>query len=280
MKLNRFHKIILAALLAAQNFLAAAQTNTAAATNAAPPDYSTFSKFITQRNIFDPYRLPGVISVPHTNRPFVPPPPPPPPPASFSLVGIIGYGEGSMAGTYVFFNGSDPQFHKTARLNSSIASFKVADIAADSVTLMAGTNKLVLGIGEQLQDDGSGHWLFANGTVGRYSTASSYGNGRNSGRGGFNNGGGGRRRNNNFGNAGNGNFNGGNTGGGNFNNGNTGNFGRGRNNFGPSAGAADNSQGSDQNNMTFPLNSTFIPIMIAPDNSAAPDDTTSPDNNQ
>jgi len=270
MKLNRSHKIVLVALLAAQNFLAAAQSNSA------PPDYSTFSRFIAQRNIFDPNRLPNVPWVPRTNR-TVAIAAPPPPPASFSLVGVIGYGDGSLAGTYAFFNGSDPQYHKTVKLNGSIASFKVADIAADSVTLMSGTNKLVLGVGEQLQDDGNGHWLFANGTVGRYSAAGSgYGNGRNYGRNGFNNGGG-RRRN----------FGGGNNGGDNFNNGNNGNagnFGRGRNNFGQSAGAADNSQGADQNDASFPMDGTFIPIpiMIAPDNSdnsAAPDDTTPPDNN-
>ena len=45
---------------------------------------------------------------------------------SFSLVGIIGYGEGRLAGVYAFFDGSSSQYQKTAQLNDSIATFKVA----------------------------------------------------------------------------------------------------------------------------------------------------------
>ncbi|HEX3890036.1 MAG TPA: hypothetical protein VHX90_04210, partial [Verrucomicrobiae bacterium] len=59
MNLNRSNKIILAVVLAAQHFLAGAQT-----TNVLAP--SDYPKFILQRNIFDPNREPNV---PYTPRP-------------------------------------------------------------------------------------------------------------------------------------------------------------------------------------------------------------------
>src|SRR5471032_2202363 len=193
MNLNRSYKIVFAALFAAQNLWAAAPASNAAV----PPDYSTLATNIARGNIFDPNRLPNVPCVPRQRGTFTP--------AqaglvnSFSLVGVIGYSEGSMAGTYAFFDGSGQQYRKTVQLNGSIATFKVTEITADSVTLVSDTNKMVLGIGEQLRDGGGGRWLSVNGPSARYS---SY-NGRNSGRtlfGSGNGNGNGGRRNNNFGN--------------------------------------------------------------------------------
>jgi hypothetical protein len=255
MNLNCSYKIVLVALLAAQSFWASAQTNS----TAAPLDYSTFSTFIAQRNIFDPDRVPNVPWTAPRSRPTIIQPVVRQP-DSFSLVGIIGYGEGSLAGAYAFFDGSSMQYRKTTKLNGDIANFKVADIAADSVTLVSGTNKMVLGIGEQLHDGGGGNWLFANGTAVRYNTASSYGNGRYSGRNGF---GGGRRRNNNFGNGNNSNS----------NNGSNGNFNR-RNNYPPSAAAPDNSQTPDidiPGNIIAIPSDTVTPDMAPQDENSAPD---------
>jgi hypothetical protein len=250
MKPNRLYKIVFAALFAAQSFLAAAQTNSADA----PVDYSTFTKFIAQRNIFDPNRLPNVPTV-YRPRPIV---------TtrfnqvdSFSLVGVIGYGEGQLAGVYAFFDGSNLQYQKSAQVNDSIATFKVSAITADSVTLVSGTNTITLGIGEQLHDGGGGHWVFANGTTVSYNNLGGFGNGRN--RNGFGNGNGGRRRNN-------GNFNN------NGNNGNNnGNFGRRRNNLAP----GDNSQPQDPNmipddNAAQDNNGAVPQDNNAPDNTAAP----------
>ncbi|HEY5233288.1 MAG TPA: hypothetical protein VIK35_07145 [Verrucomicrobiae bacterium] len=268
MKLNQSHKIVLVALLALQNFLAAAQTTN----TLAPADYP---KFITDRNIFDPNRVPNMVWTPLPPRP--PSPPAPRQPNSFSLVGVIGYGEGRLAGVHAFFDGSSLQYQKEAQLNDTIANFKVAGISADFVTLVSGTNTMVLQIGEQLHDDTNGNWFFSNGTTVRYNDTggsrfdSRYGNSRNSGRGGF----GGRRRNNNFGNGGNGGYN---NGYGNYNNGN---FNRSRNNFDSTAATSGDSQAQDQN--ATPSDGTFIPIQdntMAPDNSDVPDDTTPPDNNQ
>lgn len=245
MNLNRSCKIVLVALLAMQNFLAIAQTTNVVA----PADYP---KFISERNIFDPDREPNVPSASRPKTAYTPP-------VvrqvdSFSLVGIIGYGEGSMAGTYAFFDGTNPQYHKTAQLNDSIASFKITDIMADSVTLMSDTNsRTVLRIGEQLHNDGVGHWLSADGIATRYNSAGGYGNGRNSGRNGFGNGN--RRRNNNFGNGSNGNSN------------------RSRNNFAGAAATGGNSQADEQDMNSKNDN-------IAPDNNAAPDNNmATPDDN-
>jgi hypothetical protein len=259
---NRSCKIVLAALLAAQSFWATAQTNNAAA----PVDYSTFSTFIAQRNIFDPNRVPNVPWVPRTSRPAIITPQVRQP-DSFSLVGIIGYGEGRLAGAYAFFDGTNPQYHRTVQINGSIANFKVADIAADSVTLMTDTNnRTVLRIGEQLHDDGSGHWLTANGNGVRYDNVN--------GRFGNRNGNGGRRqRNNNFGG-----FNQGNNNAGNFNN-NNGNFNRRRNNFGGTASTSDNSQAQDPN-MNSQGGNTAPDDNTPPDNMAPLDDNTAPDPGQ
>jgi hypothetical protein len=251
MKPNRLYKIVFAALFAAQSFLAVAQTNSADA----PVDYSTYAGFIAKRNIFDPNRLPNVIYTPKPRTPII---------TrfnqvdSFSLVGVIGYGEGQLAGVYAFFDGSNLQYQKSAQVNDSIATFKVSAITADSVTLVSGTNTITLGIGEQLHDGGGGHWVFANGTTVSYNNLGGFGNGRNRNGFGNGNGGGGRRRNNNnFGNGNNGN--------------NNVNFGRRRNNLAP----GDNSQPQDPNmipddNAQQDNNGAVPQDNNAPDNTAAP----------
>jgi hypothetical protein len=252
MNLNQSCKLFFAALFAAQHFLAVAQTTNALA----PADYP---KFIADRNIFDPDREPNVPYVPRPRQVYNTPPIVRQP-DSFSLVGIIGYGEGQMPGVHAFFNGTSLEYQKAAQLGDSIATFKVAGIAADSVTLVSGTNTMVLEIGEQLHDDGNGHWVFANGTTVRYNNAGGYGYRRNSGRGGF----GGRRRNFNNGNFGNGNY-------------NAGNFNRFRNNFAATAGASDNSQTADQGMNS--QNDNAAPDDNAGQDNMAPDDNNAQDNN-
>jgi hypothetical protein len=280
MKLNPSYKFALVALLAAQNFLADAQTNNAATqTNSAtavPLDYSAFAKFVADRNIFDPNRVQNVPWRKLPPRPPTPPTPPPPrAPDSFSLVGIIGYGEGKLAGAYAFFDGTSQQYRKTVQLNGGIATFKVADIAADSVTLTTGTNsQTVLKIGDQLHDDGSGHWLTANGNDVRYNTGANgrFGNRNGFGNGNGNGGRGGRQRNN-----GNNNFGGFNQGNNNGNFNNNGGFNRGRNNFGGATTPAyDNSQAQDQNMGAQDYNNTPDDNMTPPDDNAPPDNNMPP----
>jgi hypothetical protein len=262
MNLNRSYKIVLVSLLVSWNFMAVAQT-----TNAIAP--SGYAKFIADRNIFDPNREPNVPWTPRPRTTYIPP-------VvrqvdSFSLVGIIGYGEGRLAGIYAFFDGTSPDYRKTAQVNDTIANFKITGIAADSVTLMSDTNsETVLRIGEQLHNDGVGHWLTASGTAARYSDAG--GGGRN-GRNGFGNGGG-RRRNNNFGN---GNYNARSSNGGNFN--------RGGNNNAGSAAVSDNSQANDPNVNSQNDNTAPDDNMAPSDGNTAPDtgtqnDTATPQTDQ
>jgi hypothetical protein len=235
---TRSNKIILAAFFVAQHFLAVAQTTNAIA----PPDYP---KFIAARNIFDPNREPNVPYRPPVKNSHVAPVVRQV--ESFTLVGIVGYGDGSKAGVYAFFDGTRLDYHKTAQLNDTIANFRITDIAADSVTLMSDTNSLtVLRIGEQLHNDGVGHWLSATGIAARYNSSGSYGNGRNSSRNGS------RRRNNNLGSGGN-----------NYGNVGAGNYTRGRNNFVGPASATGNPPG-DQN-------ANFQDDNMLPDNMPPPD---------
>jgi len=226
MKTNPSYKVVLVALLAAQNLWAAAPTNHVAAPAQvaaafAPVDYSTYAPYIARSNIFDPARRPVVGSVQKPPGPVIPPRPPQP--ASFSLVGIVGYSEGKLAGAYAFFDGTSQLYRKTVRLNGDIAVFKVSDIAADSVTLTTGTNShTVLKLGDQLHEDGKGGWLTANGVDARYNTSANansrynrnnnFGNQNTGGRGGRQrNTGGGFGGNNNNVNYNNNNFGGGNT---------------------------------------------------------------------
>lgn len=253
MKLNRPCKIVLAALLAAQTFAADAQTTNAVA----PADYP---KFIAQRNIFDPNRVPNVPWTPRPRQAYTPP-------VvrqvdSFTLVGIIGYGEGRMAGVYAFFDGTSPDYRKTAQMNDTIANFKITDIEADSITLMSDTNETtVLRIGDQLHNDGVGHWLSANGTAARYNNNGRYGSGRN---GRYGN----RRRN--YGNGSNGNY-----GSGNYNNGNYNRRGNYNNAASPASGGSQMDGQNLQNDGTAPDN-TASPDNSPPDNMPPPPDDNAP----
>ncbi len=239
--------MILSALLAVQSFVSIAQMNAVVA----PAD---FPKFIATRNIFDPERQPNVPwTAPRPRQAYTPP-------VvrqvdSFTLIGIIGYGEGRMAGVYAMFDGTSEDYNKTIQVNDSIANFKITDITADSVTLLSDTNSTtVLKIGEQLHNDGVGHWLSANGVAARYSNIR-YGNGRNSGRNGY-----GNRRRNNYGNG----------------NGNNANFNRNRNNFTGSA-TTDNTQADNQGMNPPDINAVRNDNVPPDDNMAPPDDNPGPD---
>ena len=257
MNLKRSYKIALVTLLVAKSFLAGAQTNStvppaaivppAAQTNsaAAPVDYSSFSKFITERNIFNPNRVAHVLYVPGS---YVPPLRTP---DSFTLVGTLSYEKGDFA----FFDGTSSQYRKAVRLNETIAGFKVTNIEPNSVTLLLDTNTTVLKIGEQMRDDGEGHWLSANQLAARSGNGST----RNSGRNNNNNRYSFRR-----------------------NRGNTGNFNGGRGGYAArssadSSSTSDNSQTEDSN-MAVPDGVIVLDNMGTPDDATAPVDATAPDN--
>jgi len=130
-------------------------------------DASTI-RTIADRNIFDPNRIAHSPNAPQTHRQREP--------DSFSLVGTMSYEKGDFA----FFDGTSPEFHKAAQLDDSIATYKIAAIEHDSVTLAKDTNEIVLALGDQMRDDGTGKFVPAPGNAG--ASASSLNRSRRNGR--------------------------------------------------------------------------------------------------
>jgi hypothetical protein len=137
------------ALVMAQGILADAQPTNASART----DYSSFSRFIAERNIFNPSRYAHTEPYRRTTRPNTRRRP------SFSLAGLMSYGEGETPGIYAFFDGTSSDYRKVLTRDGMIAVFKIAAINEDSVTLLLDTNKTVMQIGMQMRDEGGGHWV-------------------------------------------------------------------------------------------------------------------------
>ena len=143
------HLLLILFLLADIAAPASAQT-----TNQVPdalPDYSTFSQFISVRNIFNPDRYPLLNDSARPKRvrsntvslPYI------------SLVGTMNYPKGMFA----FFDGNVSDYRKVLQTNGQIAAYTVKAISATGVTLVsATTNVLHLSIGAQLQQNGT-NWI-------------------------------------------------------------------------------------------------------------------------
>jgi hypothetical protein len=141
--------------------LAAAFSTAAQPTNAT--DFAAF-QVISQRNIFDPNR------VPHTRYPSTH--------AargadSFSFLGTMSYAKGNFA----FFDGTSPDFRKVLELNGDIAGFKLTALAPKTATLSSGTNEMILPVGTQVRRDDDGHWEVSTDSASYSSTGSSYASG-------------------------------------------------------------------------------------------------------
>src|ERR1017187_584018 len=115
-----------------------------------PTDYTRFSSFITQRNIFNPNRYS------QTGRPYVRPrqrssPSTP----AFTLVGTMSYEKGMFA----FFDGNNSDLRKVLYQSdtNSIAGYTVAEISLTGVKLQtAGKKQTVqMKIGEMMRLEGS-----------------------------------------------------------------------------------------------------------------------------
>jgi len=130
------------ALLLAAAFPAAAQS-------AGGTDFASF-QIISQRNIFDPNRVPHRRSGPAARVVD-----------SFSFVGTLSYAKG----TFAFFDGTSPDFRKVLELDGNIAGFKVAAITPKSVELLSetnavsGTNEIDLQVGTQMRRNDDGQWV-------------------------------------------------------------------------------------------------------------------------
>ena len=120
MKLNRVKIILLAALALTGGFVARAQSNRVPGAT----DYPAFSGFVTDRNIFDPNRVPHTVYTPrlrtritHTRTASSAP--------AFSLVGTMSYQKGYFA----FFSGNDDELKRVLPVSGKIAGYTVTRIA-------------------------------------------------------------------------------------------------------------------------------------------------------
>jgi hypothetical protein len=147
MKLTRVKIILLAAVALTNGILVHAQTNGVPG----PADYVQFSQFVTDRNIFDPNRVPHTIYTPRvrvrTTRTRVSAAP------AFSLVGTMSYAKG----VFAFFNGNNPDLKKALPVNAQIADYTVRQIAPGRVWLESADKKetLELKVGDVMRQDGA-----------------------------------------------------------------------------------------------------------------------------
>jgi hypothetical protein len=111
-------------------------------------DYPAFSRFITQRNIFDPSRYPHETRTYHhtVSRHASSAP-------SFTLVGTMSYSKGNFA----FFSGNSDDFKKILPVSGCIASYEVTAISLKGATLLGPDKKTIqLNIGDQLRQENNG----------------------------------------------------------------------------------------------------------------------------
>lgn len=160
-------------VLVSGGFWADAQTSN---TPPGPANYSSFGKFINERNIFNPNRYARAANTPYRPRTRT---------AvrrnSFALAGTMSYDEGETAGSHAFFDGSIAEYRKAAQTDGTIAIFKITAITADSVTLLLDTNTTVLKIGQHMRDEGQGRWSLSTNTI-SYAQNSAGGRRGNNGR--------------------------------------------------------------------------------------------------
>jgi len=126
-----------------------------AQTNGVPgaADYAAFSRFVTERNIFDPNRQPHYpanrtrLRPAHTRISSSAP--------AFTLVGTMSYGKGLFA----FFNGNSDDLKKSLLVSEKIADYTVAAIAQGRVTLSSKNQgpPIELKVGDQMRQE-NGKW--------------------------------------------------------------------------------------------------------------------------
>ncbi len=120
-----------------------------------PADYASFSRFVTERNIFDPNRQPHYTSGRPTTRPRTHSSSAP----AFTLVGTMAYEKGMFA----FFSGNSEELKQVLPVAGSIAGYTVADISYGHVTLETtntstnGNGRLELKVGDVMREE-SGKW--------------------------------------------------------------------------------------------------------------------------
>jgi hypothetical protein len=120
-------------------------------------NYVAFSRFVTDRNIFDPNRTPRYYSSnrPRTTtrtrtRPTSAP--------ALTLVGTMSYEKGMFA----FFNGNSTDLKKALRAGEKIADYTVVDISPNRVKLESADKKkqFEMKVGDAMRQE-NGKWVFA-----------------------------------------------------------------------------------------------------------------------
>ena len=115
-----------------------------------PADYTSFTRYITQHNIFDPSRYGVVPDRPRFELRHQDP--------MFTFVGTISYPKGRFA----FFNGNDSALRQVLQLSGTIAGYTVKEITLSQVTLESPDHKekvfLKIGAGMRQQN---GVWVLA-----------------------------------------------------------------------------------------------------------------------
>jgi hypothetical protein len=115
-------------------------------------DYAKFSRFVTERNIFDPNRQPHYTSSrsshthTHTHSSSAP---------AFTLVGTMSYEKG----LFGFFSGNSDELKQVLPTSGKIAGYTVTEIAQDRVTLESADKKqkLEMRVGDVMRQE-NGKW--------------------------------------------------------------------------------------------------------------------------
>ena len=148
MKPTQIKILAVLALVLANGFAAAAQSNSVSGA----ADYAQFSRFITERNIFDPDRYAHSSPGAAIYRPKVTRTAP-----AFTMVGTMHYEKGMFA----FFDGNNSDLLKVLHESdtNSIAGYTVVEITLAGVKLQAADKKQTvrLKIGDMMRQEG-GEW--------------------------------------------------------------------------------------------------------------------------
>ena len=126
-----------------------------------PADYAAFSRFVTERNIFDPNRQPhyyGATERPRTRTRTHSAAAP-----AFTFVGTMAYEKGMFA----FFSGNDADLKKVLPVNGKIADYAVTEIAPGRATIASadGKQKLELKVGDVMRQENGGWQLSGSGEI-------------------------------------------------------------------------------------------------------------------
>jgi hypothetical protein len=140
---------LLAALVGAGGFSATAQTNS----SSADTDYAQFSRFVSDRNIFDPNRVPHSPRTTSTRtRTRTTTRSRAGGLTGIALVGTLSYEKGWFA----FFNAGDSDNKKVLAPGGEVGGNQVKEISAITVTLVGDDKKeFTMKIGDQLHQDGA-----------------------------------------------------------------------------------------------------------------------------